>query len=206
MTRTRIDRAAVRAAFERIAPIGEQAFAALEPLLGFRTFPKGAWLLEGGQLAEWCFLLSAGLVRELYLGDDGQEHTRRFIAEGQVTGSLLDLLSHKPSITWIQALEPVEAVAFRYADFDRLSRQFPEIAAVARHTAEALYVWKTVREYELLALPAAERYQRWLATNPALDRRVSRRHLASYLGVTPEHLSRLRQGSPPGARARRTAR
>ena len=84
----------------------------------------------------------------------GQEHTRTFIAEGQVTGSLLDLLSGEPSVTWIQALEPTETLAWRYRDFDALCARVPELHVVARRSAEALYVRKTRREHEMLALPA----------------------------------------------------
>jgi CRP-like cAMP-binding protein len=67
-------------------------------------------------------------------------------------------------------------------------------------SAEALYVKKTRREYEMLALPAAERYRRFRESEPRLDARVTRRHLASYLGITPEHLSRLAAARRPRAR------
>lgn len=136
-----------------------------------------------------------GLVRELYVGEDGEEHTRTFIADGQMTGSLLDLLSNEPSVTWIQALEPTMTITFCYRDLDALSSRFPEFHVVGRRHAEALYVQKSRREHDLLALSAAERHARWVASNPGLDARVSRRHLASYLGVTPEHLSRLRRAA-----------
>lgn len=93
-------------ALRRFAPLGDEPLAALAALTSRRECAPQAWLLEGGRQAEWCFLLSAGLVREYYLGAGGEEHTRAFIGEGQL---------------------------------------------------------------------------------------ISRKHLASYLGVTPEHLSRLRR-------------
>lgn len=198
----------MREAFERSGPLSQEAWAALKPLLVSKSFRAGEWLLEGGAVAQWCFFLESGLVREYYSNEAGEEHTRRFLAEGQVTGSLVDLLSQRPSITWIQALEPTETVAWRWAEFDALCRRFPELLEVARRSAEGLYVWKTRREHEMLALSAAERHARWLAEHPSLDARVSRRHLASYLGVTPEHLSRLRAAGRPSrpARAQRRRR
>jgi len=158
-----------------------------------RTFASGAWLLKAGERAQWCFFIAQGLVRELYLDDSGQEHNRRFLTEGQVTGSLLDLISGEPAITWIQALEDTRTLAWRYADFEALCAKHRELETAARHLVEALYVFKTRREYELLVLPATERHARWLHNHEDLDARISRRHLASYLGVTPEHLSRLRR-------------
>jgi CRP-like cAMP-binding protein len=188
-----MSRAAQLALFRRRIPIGDAAFAAFAPLLEPRTFAAADFLLAAGDRAEWCHLVTRGLVRELYIDEAGEEHTRSFLAEGQVTGSLLDLLSGEPSVTFIQALEPTETLAWRYRDFDALCARFAELHVVARRAAEALYVRKTRREHELLTMPAAARYRRWLDEHEALDARVSRRQLASYLGVTPEHLSRLRR-------------
>jgi len=160
-----------------------------------RSFGKGELLLRAGERAEWGFVLRSGLVREYYVGESGIEHTRSFIAEGQVTGSLLDLLSSGAAITWIEALEPTLTVAFRFADFVGLYPGFHELESIARRHSERLYVLKARREHDMLALSAGARYERWLAEHPALDARVTRRHLAAYLGITPEHLSRLRQSA-----------
>ncbi|MFT3775845.1 MAG: Crp/Fnr family transcriptional regulator [Minicystis sp.] len=180
-------------ALRALAPLGDEAAAALGAIAARRAFARRAWLLEAGEQARWIFFVVEGLVRELYIGADGEEHTRAFLAEGQLTGSLLDLVSGEPAVTWIQALEPTETIAFRYDAFNALCARHPELHAVARRSAEVLAVRKTRREHEMLALPAAQRHERWRREHAALDARVSRRHLASYLGVTPEHLSRLRR-------------
>ena len=154
-------------------------------------YARGEWLLEGGAKAERIHLLMWGLTRELYVTTAGVEHTRAFVAEGALTGSLLDLLSGRPSITWIQALEDTHTVWWRYQDFDALTRQHRDLELLARSQAEALAVRKTRREFEMLALSAAERLECWRAQQPALDGRINRRLLASYLGISPVHLSRI---------------
>ena len=153
---------------------------------------KDEWLLRGGESARWSFFIARGLVRELYVDAAGAEHTRTFLTEGCFTGSLVDLISGKPAITWIQALEPTQTLAFVHSDFMRLCEQHPSLQRTARGFVEDLYVRKVNREYELLALSARERYERWIREWRAIDCRLRRRDLASYLGVTPEHLSRLR--------------
>jgi len=144
-----------------------------------------------------------GLVREYYTTAEGAEHTRRFVVEGQVTGSLLDLLSDGPAVTWIEALEDTETISVPYRALDELCARHADLHLVVRRSAERLYVLKARREFEILALSAGERYAAWLRERGEIDARVSRRHLASYLGVTPEHLSRLARSSQRPARARR---
>ena len=180
-------------------PVSPDALAAWSGRTTERWFDARSFLLRAGERAEWCFLLLSGLVREYYVDESGAEHTRSFIPEGSATGSLLDLLSGEPAVTFIQALEPTHVLAFRYADFDALSQRFADIGVIARRNAEALYARKARREHEMLALGARARHERWLAEHATLDARITRRQLASYLGVTPEHLSRLRQpAASPG--------
>lgn len=189
---------AFAATARRLAPLGDDTLGRLTTLLQPRRFNASAWLLEAGQRAQWGYFIVEGLVRELYIDAQGEEHTRAFAAAGQFTGSLLDLLSGQPAVTWIQALEPTQVLAFRHAEFDALCQQQPELNMLARRVAEQLYLRKAQREYELLALPAAERHAQWCEAHPALAERISQRVLASYLGITPEHLSRLRRARPAG--------
>jgi CRP-like cAMP-binding protein len=190
-----------RATFEPLAallrslgPIADRTLDQLRDHVQSRAFKADAWLLRGGEKATSCYWIESGLVREYYVGEDGTEHTRRFVQAGELTGSLLDLLSGRPAVTFVQALEPTRTLRFEYARFDALCDQQPELQRVARRFTELLYVIKAQREHDLLALSARERLERWQRDHSALDARLSRRHVASYLGVTPEHLSRLRRG------------
>jgi CRP-like cAMP-binding protein len=189
----------IRAPLRQLGALPARALGALAALACRRSFGQGELLLRAGERAEWVFLIVKGLVRELYLTGAGVEHTRAFMAEGQITGSLRDLLSNQPSVTWIEALEATEVVAWPYAAFERLCDRHPALERAARRNAESLYLRKAQREYDMLALSASERYAHWLANHRALDARIKRRHLASYLGVTPEHLSRLRARRPRAA-------
>jgi CRP-like cAMP-binding protein len=167
------------------------AIQAIQRCATERQFRAGELLLAAGARAEWLHVIADGLVREFYVTAAGDEHTRVFVSTGGVTGSLLDLTSGAPSVTWIQALEPTRTVAIRYADFNTLAAQHRELESLARALAQSLAIRKTKREYEMLALSAQERLAIWRAENPGLDGRITRRLLASYLGITPVHLSRI---------------
>jgi CRP-like cAMP-binding protein len=180
-------------ALERLAPLPQAARAELSALMQPRSFQAGSFLLRGGERAESSFFVARGLVRELYISDNGAEHTRTFVAEGQFTGSLLDLLSGQPAVTWIQAIEPTDVLVGSYRALNALGLRYPALERCLRRFAEELYLRKARREHDMLALSARERHDNWLAQHPSLDARIRRQHLASYLGITPEHLSRLRR-------------
>ena len=140
------------AATQQLSPLSNASLHSVTTLLRPRQFDSSAWMLQAGQRAQWGFYVVSGLARELYIDARGEEHTRAFVAAGEFTGSLLDLLSHQPSVTWVQALEPTTVLAFSYADFDVLCDEHADIGRLARRVAESLYVRKARREYELLAL------------------------------------------------------
>lgn len=181
------------AALRSYGPLSDRAARSLAPLVTPRSFEPGAWLLQAGQRAKWVYFVAQGLVRELYIDEAGREQTRRFLTRLQVTGSLLDLLSKTPAVTWIQALEPTETLAWPYQEMVALADEHPELERIIRRFTEALYLEKARREHQLLALGAAARYSMWRAQDGALEPRIRQRDLASYLGITPEHLSRLRR-------------
>lgn len=191
--RLRLARAQFAELLQRLSPLPSDVLDALSALLQPRRFEAGSWLLQGGEFAQHVFFVSEGLVRELYISDRGGEHTRAFVAEGQITGSLLDLISGHPAVTWVQALEPTYALALPYRAYEALCDRHPALERCTRRHTELLYVRKARREHDMLALSAGERYERWRNENPGLDTRIRRQHVASYLGITPEHLSRLRR-------------
>ena len=179
----------------RAVPLEPASLEALRGITQMRTFEAEAFLLRGGEQARLCYWIASGLVREFYIGEGGTEHIRRFMGAGEITGSLLDLLSGKPAVTFIQALEPVRSLCWELAAFDQLCAKYADLQLLARRLIERLYLCKAQREHDMLALSARERLACWQREEAQLDGRVSRRHLASYLGITPEHLSRLRRGS-----------
>jgi CRP-like cAMP-binding protein len=154
---------------------------------------RDEFLLRGGEVAVLSGLVVSGLVREYFVLPDGTERTKAFVQPGEVTGSLADLLSARPSRAFVVAQERSRLLVF---DFDALRKQGERSAAwlgwYAR-SLERMFCGKADREYELLGMDADERYAAFAGRYPGLEARVAARHVASYLGITPVHLSRLRR-------------
>lgn len=203
---TDADRAAYAVAMRAIAPLGDEDLALGLSLARVRVLARGEHLLVAGARATHVAVVSQGLLREYFVipGASGKvnERTKAFILEGRVSGSLADLLSGAPSRAFIVADEPTRVLVAAYADHQALAARSAAWAALGRAALERLLLAKAEREWELLGLDAEARYDAFRARFPGLEARVAARHVASYLGITPVHLSRLRgRRRAAGARA-----
>jgi CRP-like cAMP-binding protein len=179
-------------AMRALAPIDDAELAKGAALLRVKELEKGERFLRAGTRATEVAIVIRGLLREHFVIDDGTERTKAFVVEGEGSGSLADLLSDAPSRAFIVAEEPTRLLVVPYAQLRALALRSPAWDALGRASLERLLVIKAEREWELLALDAEERYARFRARYPALEARTLGKHVASYLGITPAHLSRLR--------------
>jgi CRP-like cAMP-binding protein len=157
-----------------------------------RSLPKGQHLARQGEPSQALFFVRSGLIRYYYLAD-GVEHTGQFFDEGTVIADVHALLTGGPGLQNIDALEasvvleiPRSALLAAFdADhaMERCGRRWMEegMAGSQRRTAS------------LLQLKPEDRYARFVAMRPALAKRVPQYLIASYLGITPEALSRIRR-------------
>ena len=165
----------------------------LEPGLQTAHVPKHSLLMEAGGDADHSGLVLSGIVREYYLQPDGAEHTRGFATAGDSFGSLSDAVLKRPSRVFVRAEADSRVVLVQWSVIERLAAKSLEWERLQARLVERLYLRKSVREYELLALDAMGRYQSLLAQHPQLESLVPAPLVASYVGITNVHLSRLRR-------------
>ena len=184
----------LRDAIARISPLSSEAVDAVVHLVVERSARPAMQLLRAGDVARSVFFVRSGLLREYYVDRNGREATRRFCGALEFSGSLADLLAQKPAAASIEILAPCELLEFSWATLDALTHHHPTLMLLMRRMAEGLYVQKMHREFEMLTLPAVERYQRFVQSAPTLHAKLPRHMVASYLGITPVHLSRISAG------------
>ncbi|CAN5133005.1 hypothetical protein BH11PSE11_BH11PSE11_34420 [soil metagenome] len=202
-----MDTLALRHSLDQINPLTDEAWAAIAALVAIRPVAPGEHLLRAGEVASKVLYVRRGLLREYYLDSAGRESTRSFCVEGGYSGSLADLLDSGAAVVSIESLHAGEVWEMDWARLDALAERHFSLMKLMRRFAERLYVRKMTREFEMLTLPAAERYQRFASAFPALDASLPRHMVASYLGITPVHLSRIcAAGKSPPSPARQTGK
>jgi CRP-like cAMP-binding protein len=166
----------------------EKVLAIFRPV----QFCKNEFILRAGEMPDSLGFLTSGIVRLYYISDSGQEFTKTFCVKGDFVASYSSLVLGEPSSFFIQAIEDSSMLVADYTDYERIADQHPCWAIVHRKVVEMLYIKKEKRESSLLLEDAQTRYLNFLKEYPGLEERIKQRYIASYLGITPVSLSRIR--------------
>lgn len=157
-----------------------------------RSFKKGSFLLKEGQAGRDTYFVLSGLVRQYRL-IDGEEVTTAFYTEGQWIISLTGFAEEAIAADCLLCEENTEAVIGNEDKARQLFREFPRFETISRAVMETVFAEQQKTMMHHLTASPEERYLRLLETRPDLVQRVPQYHLASYIGVKPESLSRIRK-------------
>lgn len=156
------------------------------------TLKTGEFFTKEGDAGDRLGFLISGLFRVYYKSPSGKIHIRNFISEDQLLGSYSTILAQKPAHVYIEALEPSIVAEFYHKDIVKRLNTHLGWERLTRLAAQRYYLSRERREYCLLTMDARERYQEFLREFPGLENRVTQANIASYINVTPETLSRIR--------------
>lgn len=156
------------------------------------TLAKSEYFLMAGDVPEYIGFVRSGLLRLFHIDMNGVEANKHFCVENTLAISYSAFLLREESKFYIQALEDTRLLAIDHQTYLDLLNSHICWQIVARKLAEMLFILKEKREWELLSNNAQERYVQFLQDYPDLERRLSQYHIASYVGITPESLSRIR--------------
>ena len=186
--------ALLRAAVAPLVP-GEAAMARLEAGLRHRTPGKGDHLLRAPDVARDLFFVHRGLLRYYIqdLEESGAERTGQFFDAGLVVTDAESFLTQSPAEQSFQALEPSSVVLLPRNVLEEGYARDHAIERFGRLMLEQALIGSQRRAGRLLTLQPEERYRTFIQTRPEVARRVPQYLIASYLGLTPESLSRIRR-------------
>lgn len=164
-------------------------------------FAPRAHLFREGEVPAFVYYIVSGLVR-IYQNDDGRELVHGFDYEGRFVAPYESLIAGRPSGIYVQAIEPTRTLAIPGRVLTSLYDRHPSWDRVGRKILEEMSVRRQDKEMRFRRYSPEEHYRLLIARRSPLIDRVPLRQLASYLGITPETLSRIRRRqrdtAPPG--------
>lgn len=153
---------------------------------------KGTYLAKDGEFASKFGFITEGTMRAFFRNNDGMEYNKTFFTENNFVGAYSSLVSGQKNRINIQCLTDCTLLLGPYKSLIKLYDQYPKIERLSRIISEQFFVNKEKREIELVMLDASERYEIFKKEHPGLSNKIPQYHIASYLGVTPTQLSRIR--------------
>lgn len=173
-------------------PLSIEESALLDKLIPIVHFPKGTILLEEGKISKDSYFAIKGCVRS-YRIIEGEEKTTAFFVENDSIASLRSYNQQVPANHFLACVEDSVLAVLNYHKEKELYKRFPKLESLCRESLEAEYAQQQEVLANYLTKNPEERYLMLMKTKPELLNRVPQYLLASYLGVQPESLSRIRK-------------
>ncbi|GAK37576.1 MAG: Crp/Fnr family transcriptional regulator [Bacteroides graminisolvens] len=183
--------AVVNSRFPEMTPEGRKI---LENLAERRDLNKGEMLIHQGQISRYIVFVAKGMLRQYYF-KNGKEVTEHFSYEGCILMCIESLLKQEPTRLVAEALEPATVYLLPYDRLLKLSEDIREINIFYRKVLEFSLITSQIKADSWRFETARERYNLLMKTHPEVIKRAPLSHIASYLLMTPETLSRVRAGS-----------
>ena len=183
----------LKAFFNALTPVSAKSWSRFSALFMSKKLEKGDYFIKEGQIAKEIGFLEKGIMRAFYRNNEGVEYNKHFFVNPCFIGGYASLITGRPNQIFQEALTSCTIQVAKFADIQNLFPTCPDIERGARVLAEQFFVQKEQREIEIVLLDANKRYQIFRDTFPQLEQQIPQYHIASYLGVTPTQLSRIRK-------------
>lgn len=168
----------------------------LQSFLRSKKIKKKHFLLQEGEVNKSATFVTAGLLRIYSIDKNGFEHILQFAPPGWWIGDMKSMITGQPATLNIDALEDTEVIWISKDDLEKLYTAVPKFERFFRILAENAIATHQQRLVNNLSLPAAERYNNFCQLYPSLIQNLPQKQVASYIGVTPEFLSKMLSNLP----------
>lgn len=161
-------------------------------LFQYNKLKKDEFFAIEGKPEKKIGFLENGVIRAFYRTAEGLEYNKTFFTGNEFFGAYASVVSGMPNKIYLQALTNCEILEADYNEIKKLFSKYRKIETLARLIAEMFYIEKEKREIELVLLQADELYKIFKKEYPNIENLIPQYHIASYLGITPTQLSRIR--------------
>ena len=157
-----------------------------------KTLPKGEVLIRQGQIVKKTFYVTSGCLRSYCIDKNGKEHTLLFAIKDWWISDFIAINNNEFATLTVECLTESKVIEFNAKELDGIHARFPEFEPYQRHNLERHIVSLHKRILNQLQLSAVERYDLFLNQYPDIEQHTRNFHIASYLGITQQSLSRIR--------------
>jgi len=178
--------------FEARLPLSEQDMQLLSQVVKPKLFSKGEHLLMAGEVSRAFWFCTHGWIR-MYYSKEGNDRTTYFYTQSQFVSAYDSFIHQRPALMYFQALTDVEVLEISSAAAEQLLTQSVTFEALARIGMEEEMVVNQQIIASLLTLTPEERYLALLVEQPTIFQAIPQHYIASFLGVQPESLSRIKR-------------
>ena len=156
------------------------------------TVKRGTHLLRQGEPPRFVYFIIEGLLQVYVVDKNGKESTREIYIEDQWVTDIFGFQNQLPSSEFIKCVEPCRLLRIGHTSFQKLSQDIPQFAAIYRQILEVSYNNTVYRVNTLTAMDGLEKIKWFQEHKPKLRTRISSKLIASYLGISPETMTRLK--------------
>ncbi|MGX1929253.1 Crp/Fnr family transcriptional regulator [Flagellimonas sp. 2504JD4-2] len=157
-----------------------------------KKLEKGQILLKQGSYCDAIYFVNEGTLRAYFLSPEGKETTIMFAVKDWWITDMFAFTKAVKSKLSIEALEPSHVFCLSKQNFERFLREIPKLERFFRILLQNAYIREQLRGLENLSLTAKDKYEIFIKKYPAIAERVNQKQIASYLGITPEFLSMIK--------------
>jgi CRP-like cAMP-binding protein len=178
--------------FLQIHPLTSAEIEAIDATMSVQHFKKGVVLLKEGQISSKAYFVLDGIIRQYYL-IDGVEKTTNFFADEEWVIFLKGINKDCPSTHYLECSTDCNVLIGNSERGEELYKKFPNLGIVSRKLMENVFANQQAKMESFTMNTPIIRYQNLLKSRPDLFQRIPQYHIASYIGITPESLSRIRK-------------
>ena len=179
--------------FNEKVPLTEAEEELIKSYLTTKKLRKKQYLLQEGDICKTIAFVEKGALREYTLDENGNEHIVQFALEGWIISDLYSFLTGEPATYNIDALEDSELVLITKSSYEELLKKVPKYETYTRLNITGAYIAMQKRLTSTISASSEERYSAFNSIYPDIVQRVPQHMIASYMGLTPETLSRIRR-------------
>jgi len=183
----------IRNYIEKFTKVDDEDWAFFSSKLHKKEFPKKSIITEVGQIENHISFIEKGIVRLLVPSKTEEELTFGFSFENEFISAYDSFLTRTPSIYQVETLTNTSLLSITFSDLQEVYKHTKIGNLIGRLVAERLYWLKSKRTHSLLMDSAEQRYLNLFTERPNLIKEIPLKYIASYIGVTPQSLSRIRK-------------